>query len=223
MCILRRRAQLRDEELAENSPEKSRRRPWVRRERRYSNSMWHAGYALLPDGRRFLAYMDDASRFITGYGVFETADGRDALAVLRAAASEHGKPASVLTDRVRPFYADERRTRGETEFERDLVRMEIRHVLTGRSQTRGKLARFCRELKAHLPSFEEESRMSGAGRSGAIGGPFYSGGPRDAVQMLVDWYNKERFHDSLDADSFETPARAFARKMAPPEGADGAP
>ena len=214
---------LRDEELAERNPKKSRRRKWVRYERRFSNSMWHTDYALLSDGRWFLAYMDDASRFITGYGVFDKATGANALKVLRDAMARHGKPASILTDRGTQFYANEAecRKRGETEFEKELVKLEIRHILArvNHPQTNGKLERFHRELKRHLPSFEEEASLSGAGRGGSIGGPFHAGGPRDAVEMLVDWYNNDRSHESLDVDAGETPVMAFARKIAP-EGID---
>lgn len=210
---------LRDEELAERNPKMSRRRKWVRYERRYSNSMWHTDYALLSDGRWFLAYMDDASRFITGYGVFTNATGSNAIKVLHEAMARYGRPASILTDRGIQFYANESksRKRGETEFEKELVRMDIRHILArvNHPQTNGKLERFHRELKRHLPSFEEESTMSGTGRGGTFGGPFYTAGPRDPVERLVDWYNNERSHDSLDVDSGETPAGAFARKMAP--------
>ena len=197
---------LRDEELAERNPKKSRRRKWVRYERRYSNSMWHTDYALLTNGKWFIAYMDDASRFITGYGVFSNATGANAIGVLREAVAKHGKPAAMLTDRGAQFYAHESegRKRGETEFRKELGRLGIRHMLAraDHPQTNGKLERFHRELKKHLPSFEAESAMSRAGRKGAhVGGPFHAGGPRDPVAMLIDWYNDDRCHASPDADS----------------------
>ena len=53
-----------------NTPKKGKRRKWVRYEREYSNSLWHTDWKLLDDGRWFLCYEDDASRFVTGYGVF---------------------------------------------------------------------------------------------------------------------------------------------------------
>ena len=56
---------LRDENLASERPKKSRRRKWVRFERTYSNSMRHADYNLLDDGRWFLRCEDDTSRFVT--------------------------------------------------------------------------------------------------------------------------------------------------------------
>ena len=59
--------------------------------------MWHTNYKLLDDGRWFLCYLDDASRFVTGYGTFEHATADNALLVLEKAIQEHGKPASVMT------------------------------------------------------------------------------------------------------------------------------
>ncbi len=213
---------LRDEELAERNPKKSRRRKWVRYERRYSNSMWHTDYAELTDGSWFLAYMDDASRYITGYGIFSNATSAHAIEALREAVAKHGKPAAILTDRGAQFYAHESegKKRGKTEFQKELDRLGIRHILArvNHPQTNGKLERFHRELKKHLPSFEAESAMSRAGRKVShVGGPFHTLGPQDPIEMLIDWYNNDRCHASLDVDSGETPAGAFARKMAPKE------
>ena len=42
------------------SAAKSRRRKWIRYERKHSNSMWHTYYKQLDDGRWFIAYRDDA-------------------------------------------------------------------------------------------------------------------------------------------------------------------
>lgn len=47
------------------------------------------------------------------------------------------------------------------------------------------------------------------------GGPFHRACPQDAMSRLVEWYNYERDHMSLDEG--ETPAMAYARKM-PPKG-----
>ena len=61
---------MRESELATSQPKKSRKRKWTRYERTYPNSMWHTDYKLLDDGMWFIAYQDDASRFLVGYGVF---------------------------------------------------------------------------------------------------------------------------------------------------------
>ena len=92
---------LKDEEMARNEPKKSGRRKWVRYERTHSNSMWHTDYKQLDDGRWFLCYEDDASRFVTGYGVFEHATAENALAVLDRAIKDRGRPASIMTDHAR--------------------------------------------------------------------------------------------------------------------------
>ena len=42
------------------------------------------------NGRWFLCYEDDVSRFATGYGVFEHATTENALAVLAEAIKNHG-------------------------------------------------------------------------------------------------------------------------------------
>ncbi len=122
---------MRDGAMATKQPKKSRRLKWVRYERTHSNSLWHTDYKLLDDGRWFIAYQDDASRFIAGYGVFAHATGRHAIEVLHTAIKKHGRPASILTDRGSQFYASEseHKKKGASEFEQELVRLEIRHIL----------------------------------------------------------------------------------------------
>ena len=173
-------------------PGRSRRRKWVRYERTYSNSMWHTDYKQLPDGRWLVSYLDDASRFITGFGVFDEATAEHALEVLEGAIKAHGKPASVLTDHGSQFYANEAecRKRGESKFERQMVEKEILHRLArvNHPQTNGKIERFHGEIKAKLHLFQD-------------------------MDEFVDWWNNIRPHMSLDWDNLETPVQAFARKM----------
>ncbi len=69
--------------------------------------MYHADYKQLRDSRWLLCYEDDASRFVTGYGVFDHTAAKNALVVLEQAIEDHGKPASILTDRSSQFYATE--------------------------------------------------------------------------------------------------------------------
>ena len=142
---------LRDEDLASENPKKSRRRKWVRFERTHSNSMWHTDYKLLDDGRWFLCYEDDASRFVTGYGMFEHATTENALAVLDEAIKNHGKPASIMTDRGSQFYANasEAKKKGASVFEKRLVELGIRQILAGvrHPQTNGKLERLHGEIQ----------------------------------------------------------------------------
>ena len=93
---------------------KQARRKWIQYERKYANSMWHTDYKQLDDGRWFVSYLDDASRLITGWGVFDEATAEHAVEVLEEAISAYGKPASILSDRGTQFYAteSEKRPRG---------------------------------------------------------------------------------------------------------------
>ena len=209
-----------DEDLALHHPAKSRQRKWVRYERRYSNSLWHTDYKQLPDGRWFIAYMDDASRFIVGFGVFDAANTPNALRVLKDAIRRHGKPYSVLTDHGSQFYANEKKNaeRGKSVFEQELAELGIKHVMARirHPQTNGKLERFHAEIERHRASFEEESMHNAARGVHAgdhIGSPFYTASVIDPVSRLVEWHNTLE-HMSLE-DGIETPAEAYERKQAP--------
>lgn len=212
---------LKDEELVENQPRKARQRKWVFYERRFSNSLWHTDYKQLRDGRWFIAYQDDASRFIVGFGVYDEATTEHAIEVLEKAVKRHGRPAQLLTDHGSQFYANEkgRAARGASAFEMRLVELGIGHILARvrHPQTNGKLERFHLEIERHLQSFEEESAaltVRGRRPDEHAGGPFHTAGMTDPVTRLVEWYNN-RIHMSLK-DQRETPAQAYVRKQ-PPE------
>ena len=196
---------LMDEDLASENPKKSRRRKWVRFERTHSNSMWHTDYKLLDDGRWFLCYEDDASRFVTGYGMFEHATTENALAVLDEAIKNHGKPASIMTDRGAQSYANasEAKKKGASVFEKRLVELGIRQILAGvrHPQTNGRLERLHVEIQRKLPEFAAIMMRKS-----------------DPANLFMEWYNHRRPHMSLGADGEnETPTQAFAHKM-PPRG-----
>ena len=212
---------MKDEELAENQPAKAKQRRWVRYERRYSNSLWHTGYKRMPDGKWFVAFQDDASRLIVGFGVFDEATGDHAVSVLEEAIRRYGRPAQVLTGHGPQFYASEKGNagRGPTAFEARLVELGIKQVMARARHhpTNGKLKRFYLEIEQHLKSFEDESASNTVRnvRPGDhIGGPFHAAaGTEDPVARLVDWYNNLP-HMSL-MDGRETPAEAYVRKQAP--------
>ena len=103
---------LRCEKMTQRQPKKSRKRKWVRHEREHSNSMWHAEWKQIHTGmhvdRWFPCHEDDASRFVTGYGISDNATAENALHVLGQAIKDHGKPASIMTSHGSQFYANER-------------------------------------------------------------------------------------------------------------------
>ena len=191
------------------------RRKWIRYERKHTNSMWHTDYKQLDDGRWLISYEDDASRFVTGWGVFDEATAEHAIEVLDKAISEYGKPRSILSDRGSQFYAteSEKKSKGVSEFEKHLEELGIRHILArvAHPQTNGKLERVHGEIQRKLPLFYD------------VAGPPGSACPinpsvieSDPMVRFMKWYNYERPHMSLDTDIEETPAMAFERKMLPP-------
>ncbi len=205
---------LREDDIVKEEQKKKQRRRWIRYEREHSNSMWHTDYKQLDDGRWFVSYQDDASRFVVGYGVFENATSENAISVLMQAIKDHGKPASILTDRGSQFYAnaDTVKKKGASEYEKKLVELDIKHILArvNHPQTNGKLERLHGELQRKLHEFVDVVGPPGTANPMNVQ-PIES----DPVVRFVRWYNYERPHDSLDTSKLETPAQAFARKMPP--------
>ena len=76
-------------------------------------------------------YEDDASRFVTEYGVFEHDTTRNALIVLDDVIKNHGKHAAIMTDHGAQFYANAKqlKEKGESKFEKKLVAFDKRQIL----------------------------------------------------------------------------------------------
>jgi transposase InsO family protein len=69
-----------------------------------------------------IAYLDDASRFVVAYGLFEHATTANTITVLEEAIKRYGLPYAILTDRGSQFYANagEKKAKGACEFEMHL-------------------------------------------------------------------------------------------------------
>jgi putative transposase len=184
--------------IAKEEPRKHVRKKWIKYERKYSNSLWHTDWKYLEGYGWFTAYLDDASRYVTGYGLFNEATSEHSVEVLKRAVQRCGRPASILTDRGTQFYAveAEERVKGLTVFEEHLIENEIRQIYSrvNHPQTNGKLERFFRTVEEKIDRF---------------------GG---SIDDLIHWYNTKRPHMSLNLDVIETPYQAYLRKMPPREG-----
>jgi putative transposase len=170
---------------------KRKRKKWIRYERRHSMSLWHTDWFFYK-GKWIIAYLDDASRLITGYGVFENATAKNAIKVLKEAMDNYGKLKSILTDRGTQFYASagEKKAKGISKFEKFLVENGIKHIVgrVNHPQTNGKIERFYGTLETKMRYF-------------------------DTIDEFVEWYNHKRPHMSLNLDELETPYQAFLRKL----------
>ena len=183
----------------EKSDAESRQRRWVRYERKYSNAMWHVDWHEMKNSclkkRHFIAYLDDASRCIVGFGMFDNATADNSIVVLRKAISEFGTPGQVLSDHGVQFTSNhkvrEGKKRKPTKFESELEDRGIDHILArvNHPQTNGKLERFFHTLETELGRFS-------------------------SVADFIGYYNEKRLHFSLDIDNGETPLRAFRNKRA---------
>lgn len=133
---------------------KIRRKKWVRYERQHSNSLWHTDFCEI-EGKHVIAYIDDASRLITGYGIFNTATTDNALIVLRAAIKLYGTPKQIMTDHGTQFCTNEER---EYRFTEELRQLEIEHIMARvkRPQSNGKIERFFGTLKRLLKHFNSD-------------------------------------------------------------------
>ena len=188
---------LKDRGLASNDTNKQRRRKWVKYERKHSMSLWHTDWYMIKDDKRcsgkwLIAYLDDASRFITGYDIFDEATTENAISVLERSIERYGKPFELLTDHGSQFYANfgEIKSVGISKFQQYLVNRKINHIL-GRvqhPQTNGKIERFFETFQSKIGHF-------------------------NSIGEFVTWYNTKRPHMSLNWNELETPIQAFYRKI----------
>lgn len=136
--------------MANNEPAKQNRRKWVRWEREHSNSLWHTDYYEF-QGMHVIAYLDDASRLVTGVGVFDNATAENAVLVLNQAINDFGKPQQVLSDHGTQFTADI--------FQQALKQHGIEHIKARvkHPQTNGKIERWfstLNQLVKHFTDFD---------------------------------------------------------------------
>ena len=141
--------------ISKKEPKKSKRCTWIKYEREHSNSLWHTDWKQLDNGEWVICYQDDASRFVTGHGVFEHATTENSLLVLEEAIEKHGKPEAILSDRGVQFYANaSKNKKGISKFEKRLAEIEIKHIVARprHPQTNGKIERLFGELQLKLPT-----------------------------------------------------------------------
>ena len=183
------------------SAAKSRRRKWVRYERRYSNAMWHVDWHEMKDprfrGLHLVTYLDDASRCVVAARVFTQATSENAVLALRDAMGRFGTPAAILSDNGACFVGRNGRRSAPggrwkpTAFEAELLDcgIELINSRPHHPQTNGKIERFFRSVEDEIWHYE-------------------------SMSAYIGYYNEERLHFSLDIDNYQTPLRAFSDKKA---------
>jgi putative transposase len=182
---------LKQEGLAVDEPHKQRRRKWIRYERRFSNSLWHADWFEEKQDQVIL-FEDDASRFITGYGVFRNATAKNSIFVLDQAIQCYGIPKQLMTDHGVQFTSLSRETCSDprpNEFQQFLQRYNIIHI------------------KARVKHPQSNGKVERAGQTLQKLWKHYQ-----CWDSAVKYYNFKRPHSSLENGSLRTPYQAFIDK-----------
>jgi transposase InsO family protein len=159
----------------------------VRRfERARSNQLWQTDlftFMLKRQNRRvyLVGFMDDHSRFLTGFGLHASQSTALVLEVLRTAITSYGPPEEILTDNGTQYVT----WRGKSAFTKELEKRGIRQVVASprRPQTLGKIERFwgtlwreCIETAVFLDLADAQRRIG----------------------HFIDYYNFQRTHQGID-------------------------
>jgi transposase InsO family protein len=114
-------------------------------ERAKPNQLWQTDlftFVLKRQNRRvyLVAFLDDHSRFLVGYGLHASQSSALVLEVLRAALTSYGTPQEILTDNGSQYVT----WRGKSAFSKELEKRGIQQVVAAprRPQTLGKIERF---------------------------------------------------------------------------------
>jgi len=171
--------------VVEEAPTVPHEAPVRRFERARPNELWQTDlftFLLKRENRRvhLVAFMDDHSRFIVGYGLHASASGALVREVLEAAIGNFGAPLEVLTDNGTQY----KTWRGVSEFTQLLTRRGIRHVVASprRPQTLGKAERFWGTLWRELL---EKAIFQGLDDA------------RRRIGLFIDHYNFQRPHQGI--------------------------
>ena len=179
--------------LVEINIKKQRCRKWVRYELPNPNDLWHTDWTYDPfTGKNFSVYIDDRTRLITSFGIFNRATAENSIALLRSGIVEYGKPKAVMTDHGAQYYANlANKEQKNTQFRITLNILGIKHYLArvNRPQTNGKVERFFRTYKEE---FITETFTS--------------------VKDYVQHYNEKRLHMSL---LYKTPKEVWDELTVP--------
>ena len=155
-------------------------------ERAQPNQLWQTDlftFILKRQNRRvyLVAFMDDHSRFIVGYGLHASQSSALVLEVLRAALTSYGTPEEILTDNGSQYVT----WRGKSAFSKELDKRGIQQIVAAprRPQTLGKIERFwgtlwreCVESAVFIDLGDAQRRLG----------------------LFLDYYNFRRPHSGID-------------------------
>ena len=178
----------------------------TRFERANPNQMWQTDlftFILKRQNRRvyLVAFLDDHSRFIVGYGLHASQGTALVIEVLRAALGGYGVPGEILTDNGTQYVT----WRGKSAFSRECEKHGIKQIVASphRPQTLGKIERFWGTLWRECVETAVFADLGDA---------------RQRIGLFIDHYNFQRPHQGIDglvpADRFFGAAEEVKRSLA---------
>ena len=158
----------------------------TRFERATPNSLWQTDlftFMLKRQARRvyLVAFMDDHSRFIVGYGLHASQSSALVIEVLRASLGAYTSPTEILTDNGTQYVT----WRGKSAFSRECDKHGIKQIVASprRPQTLGKIERFWGSL---WREFLETAVFVDIGDA------------RQRIGLWIDHYNFLRPHQGIE-------------------------
>jgi transposase InsO family protein len=175
-------------------------------ERAKPNQLWQTDlftFILKRQNRRvyLVAFMDDHSRFIVGYGLHASQSSALVMEVLRASLAGYGVPEEILTDNGSQYVT----WRGKSAFSRECEKHGIKQIVAKprRPQTLGKIERFWGSLWRECV---ERAVFIDLGDA------------RTRIGLFIDHYNFQRPHQGIEglvpADRFFGAASEVRRTLA---------
>lgn len=184
---------------AEHLQQPCKRRQKPRKYKRYEwplpNFMWHTDWKVIKAeklrGKCFISYLDDCSRKIMAYGVFDAMTTNNSLLVLHKAVADNlVAPFELNSDRGSQFIPNKFDKKGKANgvFQEALEHLGVLFVLsrTRHPQTNGKLEKF-----HHILDTEFDDRF-------------------ETIHQFIEWYNNERSSEALD---YSTPNEAYDMRL----------
>lgn len=177
---------------AEESSRKKRQRKYRKYERHHSMTLWHTDWKeiYINSEKKYLTvFIDDRSRYVTCFGVFDEMTTENTLLVLKDGIDKYGCPEEIITDNGSQYcsvLSDNPLNHGFGKFLNDMsikhIRARVRHP-----QTNGKVERFFKEVDDRLDEMK-------------------------TVDAIVHWQNCIKVHGSL---CWHTPEYVFWRTQKP--------
>jgi putative transposase len=157
--------------------------------------MWHTDWHMIKAVKlkcmQFISYMDDCSRKIMAYGVFNNLTTRNSLLILYKSIADNGvTPFELNSDRGSQFIPNkfDKNGKANSAFQEALNDLGILFVPSRarHPQTNGKIEKFHHILDT---GFDERF---------------------ETIDHFIRWYNEERASEALD---YKTPNEAYKKRL----------